>query len=173
LGAFFLPHLRLASPPYDDPHARGAFVGLSTDIQRGCLFRSVLEGLAFDCRNSLEPLLAHSGVTGLRDIYAIGGGIRNRLLMRIKATVLNHTIIVVGVEEATALGAAVLGGLAAGVYADVPAALQQLRYTQTPIEPVADQVALYDVYFRQVYQQIYPTLRSLHHTIYRLQTAST
>src|ERR687893_1371278 len=43
LGAFFLPHLRLANPPHDDPAARGAFVGLSTDVKRGALFRAVLE----------------------------------------------------------------------------------------------------------------------------------
>jgi xylulokinase len=43
LGAFFLPHLRLANPPYDDPAARGAFVGLNTDVKRGALFRAILE----------------------------------------------------------------------------------------------------------------------------------
>ncbi|MBS1250989.1 MAG: Xylulose kinase [Anaerolineales bacterium] len=168
LGAFFLPHLRLANPPYDDPKARGAFIGLSTDIKRGALFRSLLEGLAFESRNSLESLLSHAGVS-LRNVYAIGGGTRNELLMRIKATVLNYTITVAGVEEATALGAAILGGVGAGVYDDIPFAVNQLRYTQADIEPAADQVAAYGAYFREVYQPLYPTLRSLHHTIHRLQ----
>src|SRR5215210_7749441 len=170
LGAFFLPHLRLANPPYDDPASRGAFIGLSTDNTRGSLFRAVLEGLAFDSRNSLEPLLVHSSVEKLRAIYAIGGGTQNRLLMRIKATVLDQTITVVGVEEATSLGAAILGGIAAGVYANVPSALKVLRYTETPVEPIPDQVALYDAFFSQVYQQIYPSLRAVHHAIHRLHT---
>jgi xylulokinase len=171
LGAGFLPYLRLADPPYDDPRARGAFIGLSTDVKRGALFRAVLEGLAFDSRDALEPLLAHTNVE-LRHIYAIGGNTRNKLLMRIKASVLNQTITVVGVEEAVALGAAVLGGVGAGLYPDVSSAPGQLRYTQTPVEPAPDQVALYDAYFRQVYQPLYPTLRSLHHTIHRLQHAA-
>jgi len=170
LGAFFLPHLRLANPPYDDPASRGAFIGLSTDNTRGSLFRAVLEGLAFDSRNSLEPLLVHSSVEKLRAIYAIGGGTQNRLLMRIKATVLGRTITVVGIEEATSLGAAILGGIAAGVYANVPSALKELRYTETPVEPIPDQVALYDAFFSQVYQQIYPSLRAVHHAIHRLHT---
>jgi xylulokinase len=170
LGVFFLPHLRLANPPYDDPASRGAFVGLSTDVTRGALLRAVLEGLAFDSRNSLEPLLVHSGVKKLRAIYAIGGGTQNRLLMRIKATVLDRTITVVGVEEATSLGAAILGGIGAGVYADVPSALRELRYAETPVEPVPDQAPLYDAYFEQVYQQIYPSLRNVHHAIHRLNT---
>src|SRR5215218_6800429 len=169
LGAFFLPHLRLANPPYDDPAARGAFVGLSTDVKRGALFRAILEGLAYDSRNSLEPLLAHSGIDELRAIYAIGGGTQNRLLMRIKATVSNQAITVVGVEEATSLGAAILGGIGAGVYADVPSALEELRYAENPVEPVQEEVSFYDAAFRRVYGRIYPSLRGVHHEIQALQ----
>jgi len=170
LGTFFLPHLRLANPPYDDPAARGAFLGLSTDVKRGELFRAVLEGLAYDSRNSLEPLLPHSGVDRLRAIYAIGGGTQNRLLMRIKATVLNQKITVVGVEEATSLGAAILGGIGAGVYADVPSALEEVRYAESPVEPVSEEVPFYDAAFRRVYGRIYPSLRDVHHEIQDLQS---
>jgi xylulokinase len=169
LGAFFLPHLRLANPPYDDPAARGAFVGLRTDVGRGALFRAVLEGLAYDSRNSLEPLLAHADLEELRAIHAIGGGTQNRLLMRIKATVLNQEITVSGVEEATSLGAAILGGVGAGVYDDIPAALQELRYDENPVEPTPDEVAFYDAAFRKVYGRLYPSLRSVHHEIEDLQ----
>jgi hypothetical protein len=59
--------------------------------------------------------------------------------------------------------------LGAGVYADIPAMLAQLDYAQTEVQPVADQVELYDSYFRQVYQKIYLTLRPLHHAIYPLE----
>ena len=170
LGAFFLPHLRLANPPYDDPAARGAFVGLSTDVKRGALFRAVLEGLAYDSRNSLEPLLAHSGIDELRTIYAIGGGSQNRLLMRIKATVSNQAITVVGVDEATSLGAAILGGIGAGVYADIPSALEELRYAENRVVPVQEEVPFYDAAFRRVYGRIYPSLRGVHHEIQALQT---
>jgi xylulokinase len=77
--------------------------------------------------------------------------------------------VVATITESTSLGAAILGGLGAGVYPDVPAALAQLHHDQTVIEPVADEVALYEAYFRQVYQQLYLTLRPLHHTLYQLQ----
>ncbi len=168
LGTFFLPHLRLANPPYDDPRSRGAFVGLSTDAGRGALFRAVLEGLALESRNSLEPLLDHAHVDVLRAVYAIGGGAQNRLLMRIKASVFDRVITVVGVEEATSLGAAILGGIGAGVYEDVPSALGELRYAETPVEPVPEEVPLYDDAFRRVYRRIYPALREVHHEIHGL-----
>jgi xylulokinase len=172
LGVCFLPHLRRANPPHRDPQGCGAFIGLSTDAGRGVLFRAILEGLAYESRHTLEPLLEYPGVAALRDMYAIGGNTRNHLLMQIKATVLNRTITVIKVTEATSLGAAVLGGLAVGVYADVSSALGTVCCTQTPVEPVPDQVALYEAIFRQVYQRIYPSLRSLHHTIHRLKHAA-
>ena len=166
LGAFFLPHLRLANPPYDDPAARGAFVGLSTDVKRGELFRAVLEGLAYDSRNSLEPLLAHAGLEELRAIHAIGGGTQNRLLMRIKATVLDQRITVSGVEEATSLGAAILGGVGAGVYADVPSALEELQLRRrAPSSRSRTRCPSTTPAFRRVYGRIYPSLRGVHHEI--------
>ena len=106
----------------------------------------------------------------LRAIYAIGGGTQNSLLMRIKATVSNQAITVVGVEEATSLGAAILGGIGAGVYADVPSALEELRYAESIVEPVKEEVPFYDAAFRRVYGRIYPSLRGVHHEIQALQS---
>jgi xylulokinase len=83
--------------------------------------------------------------------------------------VLNQEITVSGVEEATSLGAAILGGVGAGVYDDIPAALQELRYDESPVEPTADEVAFYDAAFRKVYGRLYPSLRSVHHEIEDLQ----
>ncbi len=165
LGACFLPHLRLANPPHVDPKARGALVGLTANTGRAAVARAVIEGLALGSRRALEPLLTYPGVTAPREIVTIGGGTRNRLLMGIKATVLNHPFTVAEVDEATALGAALLGGLGAGVYADVPAALAPLRYTRSIVEPTADHVATYDAIYREVYQSLYATLASLNHTI--------
>lgn len=169
LGTCFIPHLRLANSPQDDPQARGAFIGLSTDVGRGALFRALLEGLAFEFRSSLEALVAHSVVT-LQEVCAIGGGTRNELLMRIKATVLNHTIVVADVDEAAALGAAMLGGIGAGIYSDAADALDRIQISETPIDPTTDQVYLYEALFHQVFRHIYPALRPINHSIHRLQS---
>jgi xylulokinase len=169
LGVSFCPFLRLANPPYNDPKARGAFVGLSTDVSRGALFRAVLEGIALDTRNGLEPLLVHTGVGKLKEIYAIGGTTRNRLLMQIKASVLNQPIHVMRIEESTALGAAVLGGLGAGVYRDVADIIGALQHAETLVEPVPADVEYYEAAFQAVYKQLYPALASLNHHTFDLQ----
>jgi xylulokinase len=165
LGVHFVPHLRLANPPRDDPRARGAFAGLTTDATRGALYRAVLEGLAYESHLSLEALLAQPGVAPLHRFTAIGGSTRNRLFMRIKASVLNQTVAVADVAEATSLGAAVLGGLGAGVYRDVAHALDTLRLSRLEVAPVAADVAAYERRHREVYLRLYPALRDLHHTI--------
>jgi xylulokinase len=85
--------------------------------------------------------------------------------MRIKATVLNQEITVSGVEEATSLGAAILGGVGAGIYADIPSALQELRHDESLIEPISDEVVYYDAAFKKVYGKLYPSLRGVHHEI--------
>jgi xylulokinase len=169
LGVCFLPHLRFANPPHDDPKGRGAFIGLSTDAKHDVLFRALLEGLAYEARYSLETLMVYPGMEPLQKIYVTGGSTRNRLLVQLRATILNQPLTMVEVGEATSLGAAILGGLGAGVYADTASIGNTVHYKQITIDPVPDDVPLYNAYFQQVYKNIYASLRELHHKIYRLQ----
>ena len=165
LGVHFLPHLRTANPGYDDPRSRATFVGLTFDAKRGALYRAVLEGLAYEGRYSLESLLPYLPGTQIERVVATGGGTRNALLMQIKASVYNRAMRVVSIDEATALGAAMLAGLGAGVYADVADAVHSVRYTTTVIEPEPAAAKFYERSFHQVYRALYPSIRDLHHAI--------
>jgi xylulokinase len=164
-GVCFLPHLQLASSPYDDPLARGAFIGLGTEIDRAAMFRAVLEGAAYDARLMLETLLAYDEVPELQTIYAIGGATRNQLWMQIKAAVLNRSLVVAQVSDASSLGAAILGGLGAEVYPDAAAALASLQRETLLVEPAAQHIDIYDQIYSQVYKAFYPALRPLHHAL--------
>jgi xylulokinase len=70
-------------------------------------------------------------------------------------------------ESGTALGP--VGGEAAGIYPNIPSALEELRYDEYPIEPIPDEVPFYDAAFKSVYANLYPSLRSIHHEIEDLQ----
>lgn len=165
LGVYFLPHLRTANPGYDDPRSRATFVGLTFDAKRGALYRALLEGLAYEARYSLASLLPYLPATHIERIVATGGGTRNGLLMRIKASVYNQPVRVVSIDEATALGAAMLAGIGAGVYTDVADAVQSVRYTTTVTEPEPVAAKFYEQGFNQVYRALYPAVRELHHAI--------
>lgn len=172
LGVVFLPHLRLANPPYDDPRSRGALIGLTTDAGRDVVTRAILEGIAMESRSTFEPLMGYPQVTAPSSVVAIGGSARNGLLMRIKAAVtgLRHQII--EAEEGTALGAAILGGLGAGVYADVDDAIAAMRYGQRTVDPDPAEVPIYESIFCSVYRKLYPAIAPLSQTLSDLQSAS-
>jgi xylulokinase len=160
-GAFFLPHLRQSSPPHLDLAARGAFINLHADMGRGTLFRALLEGLAYEMRYSLEPLLRYGGFERAGTIYVAGGGAYNALYSQIKASVLNHPLTVVGMKESTARGAALLGGLGAGLYADLPSALATIHSDQALITPIGSDSTLYADAYQTVYQRLYRALEPL------------
>lgn len=165
-GATFMPHLRLSSPPNIDSKSRGAFLGLTTDIDQAALVRAVFEGIAYEARLSMEPLIRFAGDETLPDIAVIGGGSRNELLLDIKASVTNRPHHVLRIHEATALGAALLGGQAAGIYRDASDVHATVEVDSFTVAPDPDAAAFYEEFYQSVYKQLYPTLKSLNHTIY-------
>ncbi len=143
--------------------ARGAWFGLSADSTRPALYRAILEGLAFEARETVDDLAGLPGLRPIGSIRAIGGNTRNHLLMRIKASVYGRAIVTAEMAEATALGAALLGGRAAGVFPDLASALDGLRTNDRVVEPEPAWVSRYDAHYRAVYRPAYAALRPLHH----------
>jgi len=157
-GLLFAPYLAGERTPHADPNARGAFVGLSLRHDRGALARAVLEGVAFGLRDSLE-LLRELGVAPAL-ARASGGGARSELWLEIVASVLGLPIERTEVEEGSAFGAALLGGVAAGVFPSTTAAVEACVRVRDTVEPNPAWVAAYeDGYAR--YRELYPTLKPL------------
>jgi xylulokinase len=142
------------------------------DAGRDVITRAIFEGLALEIRNTFEPLLRYPEVAAPQSVVAIGGGTRNPLLMRVKASVTNLIHQVVEAEEATALGAALLGGLGAGVYADVDDAVGAMRYGQQEIAPEPADVPVYETIYRDVYRRFYPSIAPLSQAISELQATT-
>ncbi|MGI9332940.1 MAG: FGGY-family carbohydrate kinase [Gammaproteobacteria bacterium] len=161
-GAYFLPHMRMGAPPHAQSSAAGALFGLTPEHTRGALFRAVLEGLAYDARLVAEGMLEVSNSPAHGPVLAIGGNTRNELLMRIKASVFGRVVTIVDIPEATSLGAALLGGLAAGVFDNVSQALDSLHVRRREIAPDPQHARFYAVSFDQVYRQTPTALADLH-----------
>ena len=161
-GTLFLPHLRIGSPPYPDPVSRGAFLGLADDSDLSTLYRAVLEGLALDAANMLTLMLDNMNVAKPERLLAIGGSTRNRLLMQIKADLFGQPIEIADMPEAVSLGAAMLGGLAAGLYQNLDQArgfmaIGNERFDPDPSWPEQDKAQL-----RQLYAETYAAIRNIH-----------
>ncbi len=164
-GVLFLPHLAYSGAPAVDTAARGAFLGLTAASGAGALFRAVLEGLAMEARLAVDAMSALPGAGPPGEIRVIGGGTRNALLLRIKAAVYGRDLTVIDAPEATAQGAALLGGIAAGLWPDLAAALDAIDQTRHTVAPDADWTACYATLFRDIYCRVYPALAPLSHAL--------
>jgi xylulokinase len=157
-GLGFLPYLAGERTPHDDPDARGAFTGISLRHERGAFVRAVLEGVAYALRDSLELL---TGLGVKPEVGRVsGGGARSDLWLRILASVLGIPLERTAVEEGAAYGAALLGGVAAGVFADVHAAVETCVRPRDTVEPDTEWRAAYDAGY-ETFRGVYPALRSL------------
>jgi xylulokinase len=154
-GLTFLPYLSGERTPHADPSARGSFTGLSTRHDRGALVRAVLEGVAYGLRDSLE-LLREMGVKVERARVS-GGGARDALWLEIIASVLGIPLEVTTVQDASAFGAALLGGVAAGVFSEVAEAAEVCVAVEKVIEPDGVWSAAYDEGY-DVFRALYPVL---------------
>lgn len=168
LGAMFVPDLRGRVLPFPDPLARGAWFGLTADHDHATLYRALLEGLAFEARLSIDGLAGIGGMPEIETIRAIGGNTRNPLLMRIKASVYRKPISTAAMPEAASLGAALLGGVASGLWPSLEAAVGGLSVTYERIDPVDAWIDLYERSYQEVYRQAYAALRPLNHALHAL-----
>ncbi len=157
-GLLFQPYLQGERTPHADADARGAFTGLTLRHDRGALVRAVLEGVAYGLRDSLE-LLRDVGVDA-QVARISGGGARSELWLKIVASVLGLPLERTIAEEGAAFGAALLGGVKEGVFADAREAVEATVRVRDRVEPDATWQAAYDDGYLR-YRQLYPTLRSL------------
>jgi xylulokinase len=157
-GLLFAPYLAGERTPHADPAARGAFAGLGLRHDRGALARAVLEGVAFALRDALDLVEELGGRPRVGRIS--GGGARSRLWLEIVASVLEMPLEATVVDEGAAYGAALLGGVAAGVWGDARAAVSECVKVTRTIEPRAEWIEPY-AEARERFRGLYPALRPL------------
>jgi xylulokinase len=158
-GLLFQPYLAGERTPHADPDARAALVGLSIRHDRGAMVRAVIEGVAYGLRDSLE-LLRTLGVEA--EVGRIsGGGAQNELWRRIVASVLGIPLErTTGADEGAAFGAALLGGVASGAFADASEAVATCVHVLDRTEPETAWSTTYEEGYDR-FRQLYPALRPL------------
>ena len=113
-GLFYLPYLQGERMPFNDPFARGAFIGLTRDTSQSHMFRAVIEGISYGLATIYEVLKATSASTDIR-VVASGGGAENRLLTQTLADVLGVPVLkIADAANAGVRGNLVLAGKALG-----------------------------------------------------------
>ncbi len=161
-GLLFLPYLLGERSPHWNPLARASFVGLAMPNSRAEIARVVMEGVAFNLRHILDCLRGQ-GVK-IEAMRLIGGGSKSALWRQIMADIYNLPILRLTLSaEATALGAAIAGGVGVGLYPDYGVARKLIPVTEAEKPDPAARAryeALYEL-FKQSYVALEPIFEQL------------
>jgi xylulokinase len=155
-GLMFLPYLSGERTPHPDPHARGAFTGLTLRHELHHLTRAVLEGVSFGLRDIFE-LVKMVSLVEVNQVRVTGGGAKSPLWLQILADVLNVELVTVSSLEGAAYGAALLAAVGAGSFQDVASACKNAIHITGNTEPGED-VAVYETLYPK-FRQLYPALK--------------
>ncbi len=157
-----LPHFAGSGTPSMDVNAKGAILGLTFGTTKAELAKAALEGLTFELRTNVD-LLRSAGVE-IAELHAVGGGARSALWLQLKADICNVPLRIPSVTDAACLGAALLAGTGASIYADVADAVEQAVHWRGRISPDPAGVAGYDARYA-LYCELHPLLADLLHRL--------
>ena len=154
---FFLPYLMGERSPRWNPHARGAFVGLTIRHTRAHMYRAVLEGVTMNLRVILDAFRDQG--TKIDAMRLIGGGASGRIWNQIMADIYGlpvHRLSIL--EEATSMGAALVGGVGVGLYRDF-SMIETMNDIAVTVMPDAKAQAVYEQMvpiFNKLYDALAP-----------------
>lgn len=169
-GVIYVPYLCGERSPIFDAQAQGMFFGLTAGTNKADLARAVYEGLGHAMAQIYRIGTTRWNVFPPH-VICIGGATRSDLSIHIRANMQNVTMRTVEMSNAAAFGAAMMGGMAAGVFYDlwdIPVIENYRSY----VEPDEEMVRFYDGY-QEVYEELYPALISPMHRLSDLRKKST
>ncbi len=160
-GLLFAPYLTGERTPHPDPKARGAFIGLNLRHSKAHLTRSILEGITFGLRDSLE-LIKASGVE-IHELRVNGGGAKSLFWRQMIADIFGYPVVTVNSTDGPAYGAAVMA--ASGVLEqDISKLCKDWIKVVDRLEPNLKNQQKYEAYYT-VYRSLYPTLKDSFHQL--------
>ena len=149
-------------PP--DPAVRGLFIGHSWAHTRMHFYRAILESIAYDHYLTREIIRELIPGLALGTVTAIGSGAASRLWMQIKADVLQSPYRSLVRSDLSTLGAAMVGGVAAGLFQDVQSLGRRFARPLHEVQPTPGADAAYRrniEAYRQLFERLAPVYKTL------------
>ncbi len=163
-GLLFLPYLTGERTPHANPNARGALVGITPRHGKSEVIRSIMEGITFAMRDSLE-IMRWLGVE-IEQIRLSGGGARSEFWRQMQADIYGQPVCTINATEGPAYGAALLAGVGTGTWDSVPEACDAAIAVTGENQVNEESKRLYDDLY-PVFQQLYRSLERDFDTITR------
>jgi len=143
-GVFYHPYLSGSVAPHYDNLARAGFFGISFKTDFGALARAVMEGVTFEARDIVEAFMKF---VPQREIIMSGGATKSPLWCQIQADIYGRPTTYMREGECTVIGAAILGGVGAGVFKSVKEGCDQMLHKVRTFEP--------DPKTHEIYNELY------------------
>jgi xylulokinase len=138
----FLPYFASAATPRYDSSARGVLAGLTFAHDRACVARAFMEGITMDMRDMLTAIKAAGAP--VESVRLLGGPTKSALWNQVQADIYGASVQTLKVGDATVLGAAVIGAVAAGRFSDLEEGASAMVRVDRSFEPEAANAKLYD-----------------------------
>jgi glycerol kinase len=134
-GIYVVPAFAGLGAPFWDMYARGAILGITQGVTDKHIIKATLESIAYRTKDVLDAMAKDSGIE-LKELNVDGGASANNYLMQFQSDILNTRVTRPQIIETTALGVALLAGLAIGMWKfdEIP----KLRKTNEVFSPSMD-----------------------------------
>lgn len=159
-GLMFHPYLNGELTPYGDPKLCGSFIGIRALHGKKHFTRAVLEGISMSLLDCLETI-KEIGMPVGQEAILIGGGARGKLWRQITADMLGITLKTT-VSGDSSLGAAMLAGIAMGIFRDCRDAAEQCVKVAKVTEPNPENTAVYRQLYKK-YKRVHDALAPIYH----------
>ena len=156
----FLPYMSGERSPIWDPKAKGVYYGLDYAKTKGHMVRAALEGTVFALRHNLE-VAQRAGATVER-FRSMGGAANSTFWTQLKSDITGKPIDVPSSDTATTLGAAILAGVATGVYASFEEAIEKTVKVKRSHEPNNEYDNIYQNNY-EIFLELYERLKPIMH----------
>ncbi len=153
-----LPHFEITGTPNFISDSAGVIAGLRTTTTRGEILKAILEGSAFYFLESLHALQVLGIDTS--EFIATGGGAKSAAWLQVKADIFGVPFVRPRITECGILGAAILAGLATGVFKSPAEGVKHFVHRERVFEPDPKRHAIYRGTYEK-YKRLFPSMKSL------------
>ncbi len=159
-GLFMLPDIFGSTCPVQDNYSRGVFIGINSNTNKEDFLRSIVEAISYKGIELYDAVKKYTDSEGSK-IILTGGAIRNEFWMQTKADMFGKPIEIPEIEEATPLGAAMIGGVGIGVYKNFEDAFLRIKRTVKNYYPDEKRHKIYMDFYKNIFEKIYHVCRDL------------
>jgi len=162
-GLIFNPHFGGRACP-NDPGIRGSWIGLNWGHSRAHMFRSIMEGIAYEYNIYLQIVKSLFEDMSFSRVISIGGGSKSRLFNSIKSSVLGVPYAILKSGDTATFGSALVAGYGTGVYDDIAKVAERFAAIE---ENVVTDMVLHEKYkgYNDLYKKIFIALKDIHYDL--------